>query len=629
MIACIHGGCVAPGTAQAVAAALTSYRGEAARAQAALTRFYWQAGAGQSLGSCGQVHALVHGWLDNAGELAAELGLAASTAGEVYAAAVARWGAEADAHCIGNYCTIAELADGGLRLARSPWEAPPLYHHSDDGRTVASPLLRVLFASGVPRSLDYERIVDELAYDFRDGEEAGWYHGILQVPVGCVVTFVPGGRKLSRWYSTGRLPRIRMRRSQDYVEAARALLEEAARKALATCIRPAIALSGGLDSALVADALLRAMPRGDRLPAITFVPDRRWDGRSPPTTFGDEEARARSFADFTGRIDLHIADPELGGFDFRAREVFQAMEIFAPGLANVGMMHGVWDKATGLGCDMLLTADYGNRSISDHGRWAYAEYARRGRWGELARLLLARPDDPRSLPRKLVALALLPHLARPLRRLARGLVHPARRDMTALFTLLSQSERQKQSARAKARGSKPAWDDFTFPRSHAEAGHRYSLLANGPAADVNLAFEQIHGIRRRDVTAYRPLIEFCLGLPTEQFAAQGVERRLARRMAQGRMPQEQQLETRQGQHNVDWHARMTPRREELVAYARAMQSHPRLNQIADCERIVALLENWPERPDFSWEGDFPRMLGLPRIILAAQFIGFAEGRNDL
>ena len=42
------------------------------------------------------------------------------------------------------------------------------------------------------------------------------------------------------------------------------------------------------------------------------------------------------------------------------------------------------------------------------------------------------------------------------------------------------------------------------------------------------------------------------------------------------MPEEQRLETRQGRHNVDWHARMTGRRSELMAQAASLRAHPEL-----------------------------------------------------
>ena len=620
MIAALHGGPFPDGARKAVARALTLGRGAAQDSSGALTDFQWLGSAGQHFGWFGPVCALVQGWIDNAGDLAGQLELADSDPARVYAAALVRWGDDADRHVVGNYAAIAELADGSLRLARSPWDAPPLYHHHAAGSTVVSPLLRAIFAAGVPRRLDYDRVIDELAYVWRDGEERGWYHDVLQVPLGCAITYGSSGRRLDRWYSVDELPQVRFADDPDYVEAATALLDEAARKALATCRRPAIALSGGLDSPLAAAALTQAMPEPQRLTAVTFAPHPDWDGIAPPGTIGDETEVARAFAEYNGQIELHVADPQQGGFDFRADEMFRAMQVYAPGLANVGMMHGVWAKAAELGCDMLFTADLGNQTVSDAGRWAYVEYARRGKWGELGRLLDARAGDTRSMARKIAALSILPQLPAAARRMLRSVVHPERHDMTALFTLLS--------ARAR-RDRRGAWNDVTLGRSRREVIRNAALQANGPAADVHLAFEQLYGLRRRDVMAYRPLVEFCLGLPTEQFASEGVERRLARRMGKGRLPEAHRLAAATGQHNVDWHARLTPRREELLAYTDALADHPWLSETIDLSRMRDLLERWPDTSDFSWDEGMPRAMALPRIVLAARFIAIAEGRNDL
>ena len=619
MIAALHGGPFHDDARPAVERALAQFGGLPKKDAGARTDLVWLMASGQHFARFGPVSAVVQGWIDNAGDLASQLGLPEADPARVYAAALARWGDDADRRLVGNYAAIAELADGSLRLARSPWDAPPLYHHETGDRVVASPLLRAIFATGVPRDLDYARVLDELAYVWRDGEEAGWYHGILQVPLGCAVTYGASGRSLNRWYSVDDLPQVRLSSDADYPEAANALLGEAAEKALASCRRPAIALSGGLDSPLVAAALTEAMQEPQRLPAITFAPHPDWDGIAPPGTIGDETGLARGFADHNGRIDLHLADPLQGGFDFRADEVFRASEVYAPGLANVGMMHGVWAKAAELDCDMLMTGDLGNQSVSDAGRWSYAEYARKGRWSQLAKLLRARPGDGRSMARKVVALSILPHLPAPLRQLLRGLVHPVRSDMTAIFTLLSPQART---------GRRGAWSDQTHPRSRTEASRSYALQANGPAADVHLAFEQIYGLRRRDVMAYRPLIEFCLGLPTEQFARDGMDRRLARRMAEGSLPDAQRLLPATGQHNVDWHARTTPRRTEIAAFVTALRGHPWLARQLDLDRMRALLEEWPGESDFSWEQGMPRAMALPRAMLAARFIAMAEGRND-
>ncbi|MBD3729892.1 MAG: hypothetical protein IE933_09320 [Sphingomonadales bacterium] len=578
-------------------------------------------------------HAVLSGWIDNGAEIARLTDCPTDDPSALYAAALETWGDAAQARLIGNYAAIAVLPDGRLHLARSPWSAPPLYYASDAGRAIASPLLRVLFAAGVAKDLDYARLADELAFDFREGDGASWYRGIASVPLGASVTLDPAGAKVARWYDPGTVPQVRHRDERDYVAQARSLLDEASARALATTDKAALALSGGLDSPLVADSLLRCLPAGRGLDAITFIPDPDWDVDLPPGIVGDELPIVREFAAMHPRLALHVADPALGGFDYRARDIYAAMDSFVLGLANVGMYHGVYAKAVELGCDTLLNADLGNQSISDDGRWAYVEYARRGKWGQLLRLLANRPGDSRPLWRKLLALSVLPQLPAGLRGLARALAHPGRKDMTALLSPLSPqalaAQRKAAAARSGGGGQSGAWDDFTFARDRQEAARADHAAADRNGIDITLAFEQIYGVATRDVTAYRPLIEYCLGLPTEQFAFDGMDRRLARRMAEGAMPEAQRLTTGHGFHNIDMHARVGRRRGELAEYCTAMRDHPVLSQMIDIDRVEQLLAQWPERAGLDIDRDWPRMMAIPRAIMAARFIGHVEGRNDL
>lgn len=587
------------------------------------------AGPGALAGRFGAVSAVVHGWIDNRDELAAELGCDGADDVTVYAAALERWGGDAERHLIGNYAAAAVLPDGALHVARAPWDAPPLHYHVGDGFTVASPLLRVLFAAGTPRNVDLERVVDELAFDWRSGDETGWYRGTLMVPLGASVGIGESGRKVSRWYGPPQPGSPDDYDEEQAVQQALALLDEAAGKALAWSKKPALSLSGGLDSPLVATSLLAHMPSGEKLPAITFVPDRDWGGECQPGTMGDEAPLVAKFVAAHPQIDWHRASDRVGGMDYKAREVFAASECFAPGLTNVAMVHNVYETARALGCDTLLVADFGNLTFSDGGLSAYAEYARRGEWGQLARLLRAREGDPRSLPRKLAALSLLPHLPAKLRTVLRTMVHPDRRDMVELLTPLSQAARTEQARRAQGRGSGSAWADFTYDLSRDATVRREWIDADGPGKDIDLAFEQIYGFRRRDVTAYRPLVEFCLSLPNRAFAWHGLERRLARKMAERRLPVDLARNRLHGQHNVDWHARQTrdiaAMREVLVV----ARDHAWLSETLDLDRMERLLDQWPDHPTFVPEIDWPLRLALPRALLAARFIGWLEQRNDL
>lgn len=586
------------------------------------------AGQRDSNGRYGTTIATFSGWIDNAQALGRELGVPPGEPARLYAACLERWGDEADARILGSYAAAARLQDGTLHLSRAPWDAPPLYYHAYEDRLIASPLLRVLFAAGAPRKPDYDRIVDELAYDFRSGDEQSWYHQILMVPLGGFVRLKGERRDVVRWYDPPRPVDPGSFDESRAVEQALGLLDDAANHAFQWASRPALAMSGGLDSTLVAEALVRAAPADAKVTAITFAPDRYWDGKEEPGTMGDERPLARLMAETTPRLDWHVADGNHGPHDRRAREVFAASETFAPGLANVGMYHNVYAKARELGCDSLLTADFGNSTISVAGRSAYVEFTRTGDWAQLLGLLRSRPGDARPLWRKLCAMSLLPQLPRPLRALARQVVHPRRKDMRALITPLSPEALRRHALRARGRGTESAWADLTHDPSRLEAVRREWRDADGPGRDVDLAFEQLYGIRKRDVLTYRPLVEFCMSLPTKAFAWNGEERRLARLMGRGRVPEAIRTNRLHGQHNVDWHARLTPSLGDMRETLERARSHPFLGEALDIDRLQAMIDDWPDEPDFSWERDWPLRLALPRAILAARFIGHIENRNE-
>ncbi|MFZ1741845.1 MAG: hypothetical protein WAT93_03270 [Pontixanthobacter sp.] len=572
---------------------------------------------------------VLYGWIDNPSDVAAQLGMTAASHSALYSAALDRWGMDADRRLSGNYAVISRMPDGSFRLARSAWDAPPLYYVSQGGWTAASPLLRVLFAAGAPKQLDHDAIIDQLAASSRFGSAQTAYRGIGKVSLGHTVYLRERISEASQWYDPSAIKPIRFKRDSDYAEAASELLGRAAQDTLAQTGKPALALSGGLDSPLVAAALLDHLATGRTLDTITFSPDPNWPVSLAPGTMGDEAPLVQKFAAMHPQITPHFSDPAQAGFTFKSREMTAAMQCFAPGLANVGMFHGVYAKARELGCDWLLTADLANQSFSNDGRWAYAEYARTGRWAELVKLLNNRPGDHRPLWRKLLSLSVLPHFPDSVQNRIRGLIHPGRGDMLALLTPLSETARNIHRERARRQGGAAGLDNFSGAVSHQESATMDHAAEDGEAADISLGFEQLYGVRRRDVTAYRPLIEFCLGMPTEQFASGGQERRLARRMAIGRMPEEQRLNRDYGQHNIDWITRIGRDRAAMINACQTMRGHPVLSEILDLDRIIRLLTDWPDQQTFDLDREWPRMFAIPQAILVAQFVGMVEGRNDL
>lgn len=569
---------------------------------------------------------LFHGWIDNDAELASTLALPDRDWPALYAAAIARWGPRADARVIGSYCAIAVRTDGSMRLSRSPWSAPPLAYVIGPHAIMAASVPRALFAAGFPAELNRDRVIDSLMINFRFDED-GWFKGVRRVPQGAIVE-LSSAPVVDRWYDPLALPRIRLSRDEDYVDAASALLAEAVGKALRPPGRAGLKLSGGLDSPVIAAEILRQTPPEQRLDTFTFVPHHHWDGLVPPDLMGDERPFVEAFASMHPRLRPHYTDNPGGGFDTAEREMFAAMSGSPSHLINYQAYHGTWRMARDHGCDWLLHGELGNSSYSMDGSWSYREDLLRGNWIELYLTLRDRRGDPRPLWRKFAALSILPLFPAPVVETVRRLMHPRRGSIQELGSVLRRDaierlglvERQGRDGGFRARHQFASREEFLEATYHG---------CDVEGQEVWQGFEQVYGLRQRDVTAYRPLIEFCAGLPTRQFVSGGHQRWLAKRMAVGRMPEAQRLNPRYGRFQVDWHARLTPRVGQLTAEARRIERHPWLGELIDVDRVCELLEDWPEQTPWDWEELYPRQGSIPKAIQAARFVDFVEGRNDV
>lgn len=577
---------------------------------------------------------LFDGTFDNIDEISGELGLPVAAAqpydsaraARVYGEAVARWGDAADRRVHGCYAAIVDLGEAGLRLARSPWSPPPLTWVNDDARAFACSSLRALAAGGVERELD-RKVLFAALLGATERDDSGWYRGTFTVAPGSVVHLTAEGARSQFWFDPADLPRVRFRRDEDYVAAANEQLERAVAAALRQARRPGMALSGGLDSGIVADEVLRQLPQGTRLPSFTHCLHPQWRGATRAGTFGDERAVVERFAAMHPALEPRFIDDPERGFDEQAVAFARATGLYFRMISIAAPYQGVWRAAREAGCDWLLTAEYGDTTLSCDPRWAPSEFLRRGRLAESWRALRAIRGDHRPMWRRFAAEAVLPNLPRRLRLAARRAVHGAELPGAETMNVL-RPELVAAEGLARFSRHRPADAPFEQARSMADlvATTYYGEMMD--AGEFIQGYEQIYGLRHRDVTLYRPLMDLCFGMPTEQFMRGGTGRWLARRMALGRMPEAQRLVRGVGGHHADWHERMTPRVPELRARLERVKAHPWLGQCIDTGRLEALLDDWPEEPTHEAAEMMPRLYSLPLAINAADYVDWLEGRND-
>jgi asparagine synthase (glutamine-hydrolysing) len=436
------------------------------------------------------------------------------------------------------------------------------------------------------------------------------------------VDFTPEREVCRRYYDLAAMPPVERGRIEDHVAEAGQLFTEATRASLAGGERPAVMLSGGLDSALVATKVLELSPADRTIDAYCFVPGADWDGLEAPGRYGDERPLVEDLARMHPRLRPQFFDnPELQlDDDFTA--MFEAIGAAPINLVNLGAYHPMWRAAKAAGCDRILVGEFGNTTLSNSGDWGFSELLTGLRWSALARSLRGAIDDDRPLWRRFIGSAVLPLLPDPVWRWQRevrgGLdiyaaASPLRRDYAEASGALERAAAAGVPVRRHPLRNRMA----DFIAIHHEAW--------GELSDIEHGFGQIYGIEQRDPMAWRPLLEYCAGLPTELFLNGGQSRWLARELGKGILPDSIRLNRRRGLHHADWHSRIGRQRGRLLALLGAMERVPRLAAMIDFARIRPALENWPACSAIPDRDRLTLQAALPRAILLGRFVAWAEG----
>ncbi|MFM5884495.1 MAG: asparagine synthase-related protein [Novosphingobium sp.] len=568
--------------------------------------------------------ALFSGWLDNGADLARDLGISAADPALIYAEAYRRWGVDADRRAIGSYAAVLGLPDGRVRLSRSPWNGKSLFYYNDGDVLLACSIPRPLFAAGLDKALRPDAIDRLVTMELPDDEDS-LFRNLRTVPHGSAVFLAPGRERIDRWYDPLDLAPVRFRRDEDYVEAAQDQLGAAVAAALSGVQRPGMMLSGGLDSALVCAEAIDQLPAGARLPSFTFHPAPGFDGQVLPGKFGDDRPLVEAFARMHPALDPHFCDNGESIFDDRAEQVFAACDAGYPARVLGSAYHGPMHAAAEHGCDWLLGADMGNMTFSNSAIWAAPEFLRKGRWVELVRLVAGQAASPYPIWRRAAAQGLMPNLPPGLQRAVRHLMGKSPRELNRFANPFLRRDSRLAAWREEAA---IANNLMTVDRAESRAAYiRANYHASGLGSEVTHGYEQVFGIRLRDVTAYRPLIEFCLALPTGQFVKGGESRRLARRMARGRMPEAQRTNRLYGEHNSDWYLRLTPRRAELRRAASALRDHPQLGALLDTAAMEQAIDAWPDQAPQAPDTINQLRFYLPAMLYVARFVDHTTGRN--
>lgn len=567
--------------------------------------------------------------LDNRDELLGALGITGPEARSLADAAILsraleRWDTGALDHVVGDFA-FAQWDEGRRRLllARDYLGQRPLHLCHGPGFVAFASMPKGLHAlPDVPRIPDRRAAAEFLALLPRE-RGSSFFEGIETVPPGAYVEATQDQVRVVDYWRPDLTP-LSLRSAGEYDEALRERLDEAVSSRLRRATgHVGSHLSGGLDSAAVTATTARALAsRDERLTAFTSVPREGYGGAVPPNVIHDEGTLAAEVAALYPNID-HVLIRGCGRSPFEALDrYFFLCDRPALNLCNLVWINAIDDAARTLKVSVLLTGLRGNAGFSYTGTTLLPQLLRQLRLIPLARhwtALLRGGTRAGTLASQTFG----PLLPQPLWRLvlrARG-----RADGVTGYTNLTEEVLQELDIekRAVERGL-----DLSYrPRSDG-VSERLWMLRRGDVGNDNKGALAGWGIDRRDPTADRRLVEFCLRVPAEQYLAGGAPRGFARRALADRLPPEILVQRRKGLQAVDWHEGLTAAKAELQQEVDAIGELPESLGMVAVDRMKTAIRNWPASADWRKARTVERYrLALLRGVAVGHFLRRASGSN--
>ncbi|MBF0232546.1 MAG: hypothetical protein HQK65_05845 [Desulfamplus sp.] len=413
-----------------------------------------------------------------------------------------KWGRTSTEHLLGDWAfALWDANQRRLFLARDPMGNAGLYYYRNDRSFIfASSLKGILSLPDIPHRLNMVALAQLGPTGKRDAST--FYQGIFQLSPGQAmeVSVV----KTDAWYywHPKDIPDIRFSADQDYVDAFMAIYKDAISCRLRSSRPVGILLSSGLDSGSVATLAAHELARKNhRLLAFSWRPKYDITDTVAHSRLGDESRYVEEICSFVGNIDVRFTHSKgfrpLEGVKRILGILEQPMYQEAASYWLLSLLAEAQQQNTGI----LLHGMWGNITVSwdgDRNRYLkniFELAAMLSPWRKQSRLKRRGDHFGRSLIRSEAALPILE---------ANPMVDPE----------LAERHRQAQQPLRSI----------------------YNMFQSGSLSSIS-EMGAAFGLELRTPMTDKRIVEFCLGIPMNQYIRKGRDRLLIRRAMSGLMPE--------------------------------------------------------------------------------------------
>lgn len=552
--------------------------------------------------------------VDNRPQLARELGLESPdemSDSSLLLAAWLRWGQDCLEHIDGAYAfALWDEREPSLFLARDHTGERPLFYSSAERWFAFASMPKGLHSLPfIGAEIDEEYVAHYLTLANMPAARS-IFRRMESLPPGHALRVRCGEVKLRRHWSLPQPGSLHLPSNEEYLDAFRAIFDQAVRARLRTTGAVAAQLSGGLDSGSVAATAASILgAAGRELICFTAAPSPAFQPASSGTHFSNEAPYAAEVAALYPNI-RHFA-VESGDLNFldilEGNNMLYDHPCFAP--TNEVWSNAILDRARSLGVTVLLNGNCGNSTLSYGGMPAFSAWFRAGQWRTLLRVARELKAAGSASFRSIVRHAIWPSLPFPLR----ALTDPHMRGFS-----LDYSPLHPEIARRMGLERRALRDLHTTPLIGRDM--LGNLLAYGDIGEMAIAAQGGWRLDLRDPTFDRRVAEFCMAVPLEQFLLGGKQRSLARRAMAGRLPASTLNRSTRGLQSADWPLSLSRLRPRMLEEIGSFEGSPLARRMLDLSRLRSLIERWPASGFERAETNRSHHIALTRGISVGRFL---------
>jgi asparagine synthase (glutamine-hydrolysing) len=379
------------------------------------------------------------------------------------------------------------------------------------------------------------------------------YRDIQQIPPSHSITVTSKGIKLTRYCTLKFGEYIKLKNTDEYVEAFQSVFQGAVNSLMRTYRGVGSHLSGGLDSGSVVSFAARELKRKNKtLHTFSYIPAKDFVDYTPSYLMPDETPFIKKTVNYVGGIKDHYLDLE-GRSSYKDIDDFlEILEMPYKFFENSFWIKGIFEKASTEGIGVVLNGGRGNLGISwGHSADYFAQLLKKFQWLRLYTELsqyCKYTGGPRLKNLRIITKVAYPFLERNSAANSNAfsmLINPELAKRTRVFD-------QLKNHGIDETGWFSSKDMFELRKRHFQEVFNWNAT-NTLVTKLSLRY----GVWERDPTNDLRVIRFCLSVPENQYVQNGQNRALIRNSTKNLLPDDIRLNYRvRGVQGADWLHRM-------------------------------------------------------------------------